>query len=108
MASQLFSLAKPSFHLTERIIHIDLCVPELDTLVKDMENTWRRINQMSDQEILNCCKKYSERFQALDAKYLNSLDLPENQHCKKIAMQRRDHHLSTYLAITKEEATIGT
>lgn len=106
MASQILSLMKPYFHFTQLITYIDLCVPELDELIKDMENTWRTIDQMSENDILSSCNEFSKRYLKLDAKYLNTLDMPISKRCQETAMVQRDRYLSNYLEAAKGRTTV--
>jgi ElaB/YqjD/DUF883 family membrane-anchored ribosome-binding protein len=94
--AQVLSLIMPLFHFQEQIVSINYCLPELETLLNDMEKMWQSIDSISECEIIKKQAKFENRFKDLECKYLSTLR--DSKHCQKIAMDKRDAYLLPYTA----------
>ncbi|MBE6831685.1 MAG: hypothetical protein E7519_15915 [Ruminococcaceae bacterium] len=79
--SQIVSTLKPLFPFSNQIIATKYLLPELRSLLNDIDFDWNITHLLSDKEVLKLIYKYNKKFDKLELKYINQDYFPFVKSC---------------------------
>ena len=93
--SQIVQIIKPFLPYEKNMDALKYLIPELSSLVIELENTWRKTRYSSPDELSDLLRQYRNRYNRMEMKYLGTSIIPRIERVDQDATESSQLFFST-------------
>ncbi len=105
--AQIIGATQHLLPFSNQVVSISYLLPDLTKLINEIRRDWYRIDDFTDEIIVNKIAEYYGRFDDLESKYLGNTYFPVSKSCDKTADKDLSHFTNDFFSRAEEiEVTI--